>query len=188
MFFEESPFFRRVLAGVVLPGCLLLFYRLEIAPVRWRAQDFLRRRADLQKQIDSGHKAIEEARVSEGEAAKAASELNRLLSGMLSGSSVMVSFPERIKEHFSRFGLPLTVVRLNTAQDEPDLPGFQRVYWSVGVPIPEKDRTFTGLLLAVAELEQANRFVNVLDFTLQPDAEDSRRRTAGVNVEALVPK
>ena len=64
----------------------------------------------------------------------------------------MVSFPEEVRQHFASYGLHSAVVRLVTAEGEPKLPGYRKVYWSVALPIPNTDRNVEGLMLAVAQL------------------------------------
>ena len=101
----------------------------------------------------------------------------------------MVSFPEEIKQHFSGFGISSAVVRLVDGQEEPKLPGYRKVYWSVALPIPETDRNVEGLLLAVAQLEQEDRYINVTDFlrfspTLQIPARALRRSPSSSSTES----
>ena len=187
MLAAESGIRRHVLTGAVLVGSLWFFHSKAITPLRLLEKDSRKSLAELREHLDSARKSIGEIKDSEREAGKALSELNGLL-GPRTEDSVMVSFPESLKEHFLRFGIQVSVVRLNATRDEPDLSGYQRVYWSVGLPVAEADRNATGLLLAVAELEKQDRFIKVVDFALQRDAEDPRLRTASINLLALVRK
>jgi hypothetical protein len=54
--------------------------------------------------------------------------------------------------------------------------------------MPETEQTVAGLLLAVAELGGREHFSKVVDFVLQPDAEDPHRRSVSVNIAALLRK
>ena len=91
-----------------------------------------------------------------------------------------------VKEHFKHFGIAVDIVRLNTLRLEDGLPGFKRAYWGVSMPMGNDGNNVTGLLLAVAELEEQNRYLKVLDFAIQPDVENPLLRTAAINIEALV--
>ena len=157
--------------------------------VPFRVQETAARRgvAELQGRIADARNAILQFRALEKDADRKRGELERL-QGEPPASVVMVSFPERLKEHFSHFGLRVGVVRMNANLDEAGLPGYKRIYWSMALPIEKADRNITGLLLAIAELEQKDPGIKVIDFALQRDAEDARMRVANVNVSILVPK
>ena len=183
----QSTIVRWALVGGALLGFACLVYRQTIIPCRLRERDLLRQRLEVQEQLKAAHRTLREVKDTEQESAQARAALNRLL-GEDGRGSPMVSLPESIRQQFARAGLPLRVIRLNTIQEEPHLRGYQRVYWSVGLPIPEVDRIVTALLSEVVKLEQADRFIKVVDFALQPDAEDPRLRTAAINIMALVRK
>ena len=84
--------------------------------------------------------------------------------------------------------MPLAVCRLGAVLDVPDLAGYQRIYWAVGVNLPDGSRNIPRLLFAVAEIEEQYPFARVIDFAIRPDPEDPRCRAATVNIAVLVPK
>lgn len=184
---DQSRFLRPALAVGAALGAAWAFHSQWIAPLSLRAQDSVRKSAELRERLGSAVETVREVKACEQELGKARTALGRLL-GDCPRESVMVALPERVRQHFAQFGLPLGVIRLNATQDTPGLPGYQRVFWSMALPVSESDRNATGLLLAVAELEERNRFIKVLDVSLQPDAEDPLQRTAGINFMAVLPK
>ena len=183
----HSAIFRRILIGGAALGSAGLFFHYAIAPLRLHKKDSVRRVEELRQQLDSAQATLRVSKDPEQELEGERTALNRLF-GESALNSAMVSFPESVRQHFARFGIPLRVMRLNTIQEMPDLPGYQRVYWSVALPVAETDRKITGLLIAVAELEKQNRFTKVIDFALLPDVEEPRARTVGINLVTLLPK
>jgi hypothetical protein len=93
-----------------------------------------------------------------------------------------------VKEHFARFDISVPLVRLNTIQEEPELPGFEHDYWSVALPITAEGRNIAAMLVAVAEFDQQNPFVKVLDFAIRPDPENPGGRVGLLNLTALIRK
>lgn len=183
----HSANFRRVLIGGAALGSVWLFSHYAITPLRQHEKDSVRRVEELRQRLGSAHAELRGIGNPEQESEDERSALDGLLGGSAL-KSTMVSFPDGVRRHFARFGVPLRIVRLSTIQEMPDLPGYQRVYWSVGLAVSEADRTLAGLLISVAELEEQNRPIKVLDFTLQPDAEAPGSRTVGINLVTLLPK
>lgn len=187
MFVLNSSIFRRVVTGGAILGAAWTFHSHAIIPLRLSAKESRDKLAALREQIDAARQATVEVKDLEQAVADANNKMKRWL-GQRADSPVMAAFPDSLKEHFSRFGLQTTMIRLGGSVDEPALPGYKRVYWTMAVPVAERDRTVTGLLLAVAELEQHDRFIKVIDFSLQRDPEDERMRVANINVATLAPK
>lgn len=183
----HSANFRRFLIGGAALGSVWLFSQYVITPLRLHEKDSVLRVGELRQQLDSAHAALRGIGNPKKDLEDERSALNRL-AGESALKSTMGSFPENVRQHFARFGVPLRVMRLSTIQEMPDLPGYQRVYWSVGLSVAKADRTLTGLLISVAELEEQNRFIKVLDFALQPDVEEPGARTVGINLVTLLPK
>ena len=186
MRFLPSATVRRTAAGAMVLSAWL-YYSQSLAPLSRQAEESARKLGKLREQLDSANKALRCIKDAEQEAGEARASLNRQLSER-SHDSVMVAFPQSITKHFAGFGLPPSVIRLNTIQPEPQLAGYQRAYWSVGLPISKQDANLTGLLLAVAEFDRQVRFGKVVDFTLQPDPEDPHGHIASVNIVALIRK
>ena len=172
---------------VVAAVTVWLFYTRTMVPLKMRHDEFEHRREQLADQLDAARAKFVAIKQAEMKLGAARGALNRFL-GDETDESAMVVFPAQIEEYFSRFGLRNVMVRLATARKEPDLPNYQRIYWSIGVSIPKTDRTAEGLLLAVSELEMQSRFIKVIDFSLQPDAEKDGLRTATVSLMILARK
>ena len=100
----------------------------------------------------------------------------------------LVWFPARVKQHFERFGPAGAVARLNSALDEPALPGFERSYWAVEMPAGTTSAEMREICLAIAELERLNASVRVVDVAIRPDTDNPNGRLMVVNLSVLSPK
>ena len=137
--------------------------------------------------IFDGQKEVKSIRELEKKAASALTELRRLDGEFPSGPPI-VWVPERIKQHFRRFGFAELTTRVETAVEEPELPGYQRIYWCVGLPIQNVKRHIGGLLLAVADLEQAEQIVRVADVEIPKEADEPGQNPVTVTFSTLVRK
>lgn len=165
-------------------GLAWLIYSLSITPLQRRATEFQRTAADLRGRIASARHTIEETKKQEEAVASARAELQRIQGDLPTGSA-MAWFPNRMKRHFDKLGIPDSATRLNTALNEPDMPDYERSYWAVDLPIRATTADMSKLLIAVAELEEAEPLVKVMDLAIRQD-DDSGRRTAVINVTTLV--
>jgi hypothetical protein len=170
------------MAGAVL-GSAWLFYRSAIAPLQVQEDELVRKQKELRAELDSTHEILTSLKDSDEKVAEARTVLNRMLGDKSRNS--MVSFPNDMKDYFSRFALSAPTVRFVTAQDEPGLPGYNKLYWAIGVPVPDTDRNLEGLLRATAALEKEDRFLKMTDFALVPDATDPNVRVASINLVVL---
>lgn len=177
----------RTLIGGAALGSVWLFSHYAVTPFRLHEEESVRRADELRERLHSAQATLRGIRNPGQELAGESAALTRLF-GESTLDSAMIAFPESVRQHFLRFGHSLRVMRLNTIQELPDLPGYQRVYWSVALPVAETDLNLTGLLIAVTELEEQNRFIKVIDFALQPDVEEPGARTVAVNLVTLLPK
>lgn len=179
------------LGTVVACGLALVagreFYLQETAPLRAQAAKILREVAELSGQIDAAHKAIAEvhAEKKDTEASRSAGE--RLHDGCPAGPP-MVWVPALIKDHFARSGTAVLITRFITIQDEPNLPGQERGFWSTALAIGEAGRNITPVIHGIADLEQQHPYVRVLDFAIRTDPENPGQRVALFNLTALIPK
>lgn len=172
-------------AGVAAAGGWA-FYSTQISPLRERERTTRHRIAELSGEVQGARRAMEEMRAQEGQATEARAEVDRWNQDYPAGSAT-AWVPELVESHFARFGIDVAIVRLNTTLEEPELPGYDRAYWSVGMPIAEANKARASLL-AAAEFEQQYRFVRLLDFAIQPDPHDVSRRIAVLNLSALIRK
>jgi Tfp pilus assembly protein PilO len=171
-------------ASVALLGGLWLGYSVAILPLQRREQQSLGKLADLRERIQATRKTIQEVKQQEQATASSRAELDRLERELPTGSA-LAWFPVRMKQHFDRFGLSDSVTRLNTSLDEPNMPGYQRTYWAVDLPMQGSAKDFSSLLIAVAELEESDPIIEVLDLSIRRE-NASLAPTAIVNVAALV--
>lgn len=178
----RSSFMRRTLLGGALLSLAWVTYRLSISPLERRAQELHSECTDVRERIASTRRAIQEIKRQEQAAAGSRGELRRLHHDLPTGS-VIVWFPTRMKQYFDRFDLTDSATRLNTAVPEPEIPGFQRTYWSVDLPLASQK--LSELLIAIENLEDAEPIVKILDLAIRQDNE-SGQRTMVINVAALV--
>jgi hypothetical protein len=82
----------------------------------------------------------------------------------------------------------VALVRLNTTRDEPNISGCERDFLSVALPIDDAGRNIPNVIAAVADLDQRNPFVRVLDFAIRADPENPARRVGSLNLAALIQK
>lgn len=169
--------------GLMILGCWAL-HGAWIAPLRESERIAAQRIEELSGKLESAHAAIEEVRTLEQRAASARAELDRWRRER-PAASAMLWFPERIREHFRRAGFAEAVTRLNTTRAEAKLPRFQRSFWAMELPLRAQPGEIGKVLLAAAELEQAEPHVRVLDFAIRRGAGDTHQLTAVLNVSTL---
>jgi hypothetical protein len=181
----------RTIAGLALGAIALSVaawsYAQSIAPFQQREREARSAALDLRARIGNARVAIEDFRKFESDSQEIRRQISQLGQDLPEGAAA-TWMPEMLKTHFAAFGLDASIVRLNTVRDEPDLPGFNRAYWSVGVPLAEAAGNEARSLLAVAEFEKQHPFVRVLDFAIRPDPERPAARIALLNVAALIRK
>ncbi len=162
-------------------------YKYFVLPLEMRDAELADQTAVMRERTAGARRTIREIQAKENAAAAASIELGRLEKRLPAGAA-MVWLPELLKTHFGGFGIAVPLVRFNTTQDEPELPGYSRGFWSVALPIDAAGQNIPKLLLAVTELEQQNSFVNLLDFAVRPDPEHPSGRVASINVSVLFRK
>lgn len=161
------------LVGMATCGLVLLLisedYRKSIAPLRQKEAEATRDAKELRERIVDADIAIVEIRARGMDLEHMRGETDRAQAELPEGS-VRVSFPAWMKDHFAHSGLGISTIRLTAAQDEPNGSGYERGFWSVSVPIDEAGRNIPKLLVAVADMDQQNSFLRVLDFEIRLDA------------------
>ena len=163
------------------------YYAHSIAPLRLREAEISREVGELRVRVADARKTIAGIQAQENDADRVRSELDRLRDELPAGSA-MVWLPALLKGHFARAGIAVPVVRLNTTQDEPELPGYGRGYWSAALPIDGAGRNIRTMLAAVADLEEQQPFLRVLDFAIRPDPENPKGRVGLLNLGTLIRK
>ena len=143
--------------------------------------------AGLRGQLNDAHSLIDNARTLESKTEALRSQMDRL-DREIPGPSEQGLLPEQVKKHFARFGLSVSLVRMNRVEEEFDLSGYDRGYWSVSLPIANAQAKVAESLLAAAEFEQQHPFVKMRDFVIQPDPDNPQGRIALLNLEALIRK
>lgn len=163
------------------------YYAHSIAPLRLQEADASREAGEFRERTENARKTIAEIRAQEADADRVRRELARLREELPAGAAE-VALPTLVKEHFARNGIAVPVVRLNTTQDLPELPGYEHGYWSAAIPIDRAGRNIRTLLATVADLEQQNPFLGVLDFAIRPDPENPDGKVGLMNLRAIIPK
>ena len=172
---------------VVALAAGLGFYWISIAPLTQQETEARRIVSDLRGRIESARITIDQVRAAEQNAGSSQGELERLQGDLPAGLTI-ISAPTLVREHFARFGIAVSVVRLNTTQNEPDIPGYQRGFWSVALPIDAASRNIVPMLRGVADLDQQNSSVRILDFAIRPDPVTPGGRVGVLNLAGLIPK
>ena len=169
--------------GVALAAGWQVYGRL-IVPLTEQATEARRAVLDLKGRIAGAQETIGEIHALEQAASGARGRLPSL-QGEVPPGSPLVWFPARIGKHFRSMDIPSAVTRLNTTLDEPELPGFERTYWAVELPLGKGSSEIRKACLAVAEIEPLDPSIRVLDVEIRNDANDPTRRLLVMNVAVL---
>ncbi len=173
--------------GVVTLAAGWAFHAQWIAPLQEKKSAHRLAAAGLKERIAEAQRVIGEVRALEVQKDAERHEIQALFASHPSDAAV-IWFPERMKQHFERAGLAGAVTRLNTTRDEAGLPGFERSYWAVEVPVGGADGKALDACLSVAEIEPLDPFIRVLDVALRPESGDPTRRHVVMNVALLARK
>lgn len=163
----------------------LLAYDGWILPSRQRNQELAQRVVAMTRDLQQARVTLQQVRDLENEASEARGALDRRVD-RFSGDSAQVWLPALVKEHFKRFGIEIEVIRFNAVREAEGMPGYRRAYWGIGVPVPGGTTGISGLLYAVAELEQQNQILKVIDFEVRPNVENDLLLEGVMNVAALI--
>lgn len=171
---------------LVLAGAWLVF-QLVIAPSHERERQIRTETAKVRQQIADGRNTLMEIRSLEIQTNIARNQLQRLDSEYPSSPAV-VWIPERVQQHFGRSGFAELKTTVKNALNEPQLPGYERVSWSIEIPMQNVTRQMGGLLLAVADFEEKERIVRVADIAIEADAREPGSHAAVVHFSTLLRK
>lgn len=163
------------------------FYVRSIAPLRQQEAEARLEVADLNGRLDEARKTIAAVREREKDAHGVPGDLERLQDDLPAGSRI-VWMSALLEGHFAHAGTPVLLNRLNLIRDEPNLPDYQRSFWSMALPVEDTGLNIAQLLFAVEDLEEQHPFLRVLDFAIRPDPENPDRQLAVLNLSALLPK
>lgn len=102
--------------------------------------------------------------------------------------SMRLWFPDEVKQHFQRFGIPVPAPRFNTSVESPDLPELIQSYWRIALPVRSDELGVAGVLFAAAQLEKNDPFVRITGFKLSSDPENPLDRIGSLNITTWVRK
>jgi hypothetical protein len=156
------------------------------APLRQEEAKILRDMAELGERITGARRAISEVRHQEMDMGSTRSHLKRLQGDYPDGSP-MVWVPTLVKDHFARSGNVAPLVRHNTNHHDPEIPGYERGFWFVGLPIEARQNIST-MVLAAVDLELQNPLLRMLDFAIRPDSDNPAQHLMVINIAVLAPK
>lgn len=185
----RSTYFRRIVAGGALLVAAWCFHSRWIVPLQRCELELVEGIADVRQRLGDARVEIRQTLKQEQEqgSVNARMELSSLR-GDRPGEPAVVWLPPKLRTDLARFGIEEAVIRQNSAVPEPGLSGYERTYWRLTLPAQGGMRTMTGVLLAVADLEQSDRGLKILDFSFQCDAGAPHWPAGGFNISALVRK
>lgn len=187
----SKPADRTIQIIVILLAALLLgvgwSYERSLASFQQRETDARAEVARLAERIATTRSTIQEARSLENEAQEARKQIARLGDDLPAGPAAKW-MPALLAQHLTARGMKTCVIQMGTIREEPDLPGFLRSSWSVGLPLAEGSGNTAGPLFAMAGFKQHHPFVRVLDFAIRTDPENPRQRIAHFNLAVLMRK
>jgi len=158
----------------LLPICVTgaaaigLFYAYGVAAPARRVRELSSALAERNNNIRLARNSIERTRELECECASIRTQLASRGDVL---ASPLVLFPEQMTRHFRQFGIENVTTRVNTGLKDPELPGYQRTFWSVAVPLSGSQNEVDRALLAFSDLESANPFLRVHTVTAFADSE-----------------
>lgn len=160
------------------------FHVRWIAPLQEKESTHRSAAAGLRERIGEAQKAIAEVRVLDTRRDAERHEIKALFASHPNDAAV-VWFPERMKQHFTRAGFAGAVTRMNTTRAEAGLPGFERSFWAVEVPVGASSQKALEACLAVAEIEPLDPAIRVLDVTVHPPTGATAERHVVMNLALL---
>ena len=170
------------MAGAIA-GAAWLLYRGGIAPLQTEHLSLRQKHEDLRQKIAATHQELTTLKDSDQKVAEVRARLNAMLSDQ--AGDPLVNFPRKMQEYFGQFGYPSCNVRLVTTRQAADLSDYQKIYWSIGIPIPETEPNLQQLLVAVTALEQGDRYIKMTDFAVEADPQNPNLRVASLNLVVL---
>ena len=165
-------------------SAVVLFHRLGVSAPERRERDLRTRIAGLAAETNAARHAIEDVRALELECTR----IRARLAGrdrISPGSPALVWFPEKMREHFHRFGIEKVSARVNTTISEPALRGFERIFWTITLPVLPDAADLKRALLAVCELETTESQLCIVGVGVSGDAQSIGGRSAVITASLL---
>ncbi len=158
------------------------FYKRSIVSLREQEQEVLRDIGDLPERVESAKGKLAEIHAQGRQEGAAANETE--LDGLPQGL-MPTAVPALVSGHFAKFGLAAPTI-VNTATAEaPGVPHYEISSWRLTVPVAKDVQNFASLLRAAEALGPGGSDIQVRDFVLWPDPEDSARQRATIRFDVL---
>ena len=161
------------------------YHEHTIIPLSEDQMDLQKELAGLSARVAKARATIKSAQDVEQEAMSARTSLERI-EQTLPGEPPLKWVPDKVTQHFQHFGFAEPLVRLISSHPEPEKPGYERFYWSVGLPLPDAQPKFAKALFAAAELEKAEPMLRVTDLATVPDLDHPGEQIVALTVSALL--
>jgi hypothetical protein len=181
MKFGKEEIQKTILSALLLVGLLYCYFAMLIGPLatgQVRAEKSI---SEIGPQIVEAKKQIQKTEQVKKQLPAADEVLNQLKAGLPEGAPI-AWFPPRMTEFFKKQGIEKSQTRLMNAAVEKELPGFQKLIWSVELPKVE----FAELGAAVANLENQEPLLQVTNVTIEAMKEDPQFQHATLIVSTLV--
>lgn len=185
--FTRSLTFRVALAGVVLLLATAFSYWRWIRPLEIRHAETAQHIGDVDERIRRAEREMLKLK----DRQEQGSSIRRSLSALhydVPADPPIVWLPSRLQSLLDRLGVMGVSVRPNKTTPERLLPGFDRTYWLASVPTQSKTRKFSDILLAVAQIEQQDNFIQIEALSLQVDAQEPGGTAGYLNLTAFLPR
>jgi hypothetical protein len=169
-----------LVAGAVLG----LVFALGVAGPARRVDELRGALATINGQIQVANASIQETLKLERESSRMRMQLAYRHHA---GASPLVWFPEEMSRFFEQFGIRDVSTRVNTGEAESGIPGYQRTFWAVALPLRDGATEMDRAILAISELERADRLLRVHSVSASASAGSNvlGGRTATVTVSLL---
>jgi hypothetical protein len=168
------------LAVLLLIALLYGYFNYLLGPLQLsekRATDGI---AAALPQISADKKELNNATALEQQAPQATAFLDSIKNSIPDGAPI-AWFPPKITDFFKGRGIDKCTTHLISEAADP-LPGFKRMVWSVDIPRVE----FVPLGQAVAELENSEPLLTVLNVSIDAAREDAQYQHATLTLTTLV--
>jgi hypothetical protein len=164
---------------------LSIFYGQALSPQRQERVELEQRMAKANAEFQRTYDKIKNAQALEQETARARVEADKQLH-VTPEEQALLWIPEHVAKLFQKFGFANPVIRLNSAVKEPELRRYQRLNWSVVLPLEPEERDVTKALFGASELESSEPVIRVIDFATLPNQEKPGEQVVAVTLQVLV--